>query len=210
MCLVLVQMNHHLFHTNLYLKRDSGVRSAVYFPAVFPKLSSIYFPSMSSRKTENVEEHLLISDIPSLSVMGGHAKRSPITRCAVCRKRCSASCGACHQAFYCSKDHQRTHWQQSHKLECQGSQMVTRSRDCHFQTAHVYGQTSSQNKDTVISAKKGKIMSEPNSSSSSETTVLHPQPPPQSEEGWIVDFEVPQPSKSPSEFMNEVGWILIG
>jgi len=41
-----------------------------------------------------------------------------MTSCAVCAKPASKRCSGCQNIFYCSVDHQKSHWKSIHKREC--------------------------------------------------------------------------------------------
>lgn len=188
------------FRTNLFMHTNFSGNSV---PLSWMLSSrAIYFPLFSSLSSPSHQ-----STLPTLVEMGGQAKRSPISRCAVCNKRCSASCGACQKVFYCSKDHQRSHWQQGHKLACHGAQMVTRSQDCCFgkDSRNVAVSTSS----TVAPPPKPKpedITESTDTSSSKESPIdfesEEQQRKKDEDNDWVTETK-------PSEFMNEVGWILI-
>lgn len=43
---------------------------------------------------------------------------SGMQNCEVCSKEALFECSECHNAFYCSREHQFDHWKQQHKQNC--------------------------------------------------------------------------------------------
>ena len=39
-------------------------------------------------------------------------------KCPICQAEAASKCGACHRVAYCSNEHQRLHWKQTHRLQC--------------------------------------------------------------------------------------------
>lgn len=48
-------------------------------------------------------------------------------RCLVCQKPTLTKCDGCHEAFYCSQEHQQSHWP-IHKASCLNSRMGSKGK----------------------------------------------------------------------------------